>query len=150
MQLGPVALNIPQVLRHSLADGYGLGEGVAGNLGDFVNEMAQGDQAGWSARPAGKGEDLLDHLRASLGAGRDQVQELSLLRLVVTVLAQQLRTHEDRHEGVIQVVRDATGEGAQALHSLRAKELFFELFSVRNVRVYREHTFGLALLVAHE
>src|SRR5271170_1515305 len=47
-------------------------------------------------------------------------------------------------------MRDAPGQGANALHALRPHELGFDLFLVRNIGIDREHRFRTTLIVSNK
>src|SRR5450759_3542969 len=56
----------------------------------------------------------------------------------------------DRREHVVEIVRDAPGQRADALHALRAQELLLELRALRDVGVDDEHGGGAPGLVLHQ
>src|SRR5215510_4515595 len=77
--------------------------------------------------PAGEREHLFDHLASAHGVCMKDVEQ-ALAAFVIETHLQQLHRGEDRREHVVQVVCDAAGERADALHTLRAQELRFETF----------------------
>jgi hypothetical protein len=71
------------------------------------------------ARP-GRGPDDLFQVRAIGAVGGEVVLHLA-------------RLHQNRHEKVVEVVRDSAGQGSQCLHLLRLHELPFERTALRDL-----------------
>jgi hypothetical protein len=56
----------------------------------------------------------------------------------------------DRGQNVVQVVGNATSQGSDAFHALRAQELSFDLLPFRDVSIDGEERFGSPLVVANQ
>ena len=83
-----------------------------------------------SLHAAGEGQHLLDHVGAAAGAALERGQDVEAF-LVALVLAQHPDRDHDRREDVVEVVRDAAGQRADALQALRAQELLLAASSAR-------------------
>ena len=75
--------------------------------------------------PLAKVKQLAHHLGAALGAGLDHVEQLGLFRVL---FLEHAHAHEHRRQCVVQIVRHAAGQRAQALQPLRAQLLALRRF----------------------
>ena len=66
------------------------------------------------------------------------------------MILEEVDGHHDRRQNVVQVMRDAAGQRADAFHALRPHELGLDLFLFRDVGIDREHRFGLSFVVPDE
>ena len=90
------------------------------------------DRAARALVAAGEGEHLPHHVGAARGAlvdHRDRGDRLRIARL----RPQQIGAHQDRREHVVEIVGDAAGERADALHALGAQEVRLELLALADV-----------------
>ncbi len=71
-------------------------------------------------------------------------------RIVQLREIEQLRAHEDRRKHIVEIVRDAAGKRADALHSLGAQELGLEFAMLGDVGVDVQNGNGPALAVAKQ
>ena len=77
--------------------------------------------------------------------------EVFVRRIVGRQLARRhLDVAEDRRQQIVEIVRDAAGEPADAFHLLRLQELRFEALPFGDVLHDAEHARGLAALVAED
>jgi len=149
MQLGGDAGHLP-------GTGPGLdaaldiaGKDVGDDAAHLADEHVEVDHGLSRFAAAGKGEHLLDHVRAAARAGFNHLKEF--VRFGREVLgAKDMKAHDDRSERVVEVVGDAADEDAEGFEALRAQELFFELFPLGDVRVDHEQGFGSIPFVADE
>ena len=81
---------------------------------------------------ASKHQHLLDEVRAAVDVGFQRIQQL-FQGGVGNLLLQQLDGDEDWRQHVVEIVRDAAGERAEAFHALRAQKLDLQLFLVGGV-----------------
>src|SRR4051812_20336778 len=87
--------------------------------------MAHLQHAAMSFHAASEGEQLLHHRGAALRRHRGGVDDLEIWNLL-RVFPEEVERQHDRREHVVQVMRDASGERADALESLRAQELLLD------------------------
>src|SRR5437879_4090776 len=96
-----------------------------------------------ATRSSGESKDAANHFGATLGAAcQDREHLLSLL--FRRLLGKHLGGHEDRREDVVEIMRDAARQGADAFHSLDTQKLIFELFLRCDVGADGEDGFGIA------
>ena len=99
--------------------------------------------------PPGKGQHLLDELSPAPGAAFHHVKHRQALRRGIELL-QQADAHHDRSKEIVEVVGDAAGEGADALHPLGAEKLLLELLALGDVGLDQENRLWPALGVPQQ
>lgn len=117
----------PEIIGHSGLNLDGSVELLLENCGDLTDEMGG---RGLNAVPfitAGEGEHLLDQVRAALGGGFHRIQPAQPFA-VIHAQAQKLRGENDGRQHVVQIVRNAAGQRAQAFQALGAEKVRFTIF----------------------
>ncbi len=109
-----------------------LGEGVVYVRPDISNQGHHLDCDPLAVHAPGKRQDAADHRGATFGAGLDRRQRPEPRR-VVLVLLKQPDGQENRREHVVEIVGDAAGQRADALHPLGAQVLLLQLLPVGDV-----------------
>ena len=141
MELSCIAHSRPEVLGDVSFKLDGFGKSVVDDLNYFLEQMAGLEQHALTLNAAGKGQDLLNHFGPAFGAGFND-REHALALIVAELLPQNFDRHENGREDVIEVVRNAAGQCADAFHALRAKELGLDFSFLANIRVDHEDRFG--------
>jgi hypothetical protein len=114
-----------------------LGKGPLDDRLDLADDLLELDRDARAFDAAREGQHLAYEVGAALRAHR-HVRDDLLRALVEAVHPQEVDAHRDRREQVVEVVRDAARERADALDALRAQELLLELLALGHVRVDRE------------
>jgi hypothetical protein len=91
----------------------------------------QGDHRAALALLAAEGEDLAHEVGGAAATLHDLLDVAHRLAVALQALAEQVGETQDRGQDVVEVVRDAAGEGADGLHLLRPQELRFEVIALR-------------------
>ena len=134
MQMGRVTADGPQVVRDLGKDVDVLGEGLAGHLGHFPDHVAGLDHHAFAFDASPESQQLPHNIASSLGVDFDGVHQPFKVSVRQFLHPQQGRRHHDGGQNVVQIVGHAAREGADALHALRAQELVFQPFVLRDVR----------------
>ena len=149
VELGGVAGDELEFLRDPAAELDVLGEGVLDDPLDLPHDVPDLQADAQALDAPGEGEDLLDELRAPLGAALDGVDDLPALGPGL-VAAKERNSHHDGGQQVVEVVRDSARQGADAFEALRAQELEFEFFAFGDVRADGKDGLGRPGVVTHE
>ena len=99
------------------------------DLADHQGKLQVGPLA---VGPAGKGQHLLDQAGAALSAGVQNIHQ-PLDFGIGAHLPHQVHGEKHRGQDVVEIVRNAAGQGADAFESLRTEQLPLELFLTGDV-----------------
>src|SRR5204863_9533148 len=124
-KLSRIALYRPKILCDLLLDLNGARKGLSDHSPKFREQVARLNRTAFPFPAAREGKHLPHHACATLGADFQGVNELQV-SVVADFLAQKLRSHDDRRENIVQVVRDAAGQSANAFHALVPEKLCFD------------------------
>ena len=105
------------------------------------------DDARLGDLPAREAEELPGQRRAALGGVADAAEVLVRRVVAFELGAGHLDVAEDGRQQVVEVVGDAAGEAADALHLLGLQELRFEPLALGDVLHHAEHADRLAAIV---
>ena len=122
MDLSRIAVERGAVFGAAPFDPDGLGEGGLSHPENAFGHLLGVDGDFLPGFSLGETEEFLNHLSALVGAVLDEVEVVLVL---VVPVSEQVDPQEDRNEGVVQVVGDAGGEGAEAFQALGSKGLTF-------------------------
>ena len=149
LDLRGVAEQDAGLLGDARVDLDGAREGFVGDALHLLDEMFGVQQNALALHAARKHEHLPDDVRAAPRTGFQRL-ETGSHALVLGVVLDKLHGHHDRGEHVVQIVRQAAGEGADAFEPLAAEQLRFQLFFLRDVGVDDEDGLGLAVRFPHQ
>ena len=144
-----MALDRRQVPRHIALYLDRPGKSVTNELNHFVYHVFDLQNFQLTADSTGEGENLFNHLRPALGAGRGSIQHLAAF-LAGQLIPDQVPHHENRCQHVVQVVSYSTGQRPDAFHPLRPKQIRFNPLFLGDVRVDHQDRLRLVRLVAQE
>ena len=131
MQLRGIASDEPEIVIALALDGEGLREGFADDFGDLLNELFRLKRTALAVDSAREGEHLPHDAGRAFGAGLDGADKL-FTRRRRPLLVEEFRGKQDRAEHVVQVVRHAAGQRADAFEPLRAEEVLLRLLAPRH------------------
>ena len=134
MELRRVAADGPYFRRHDATHLDVFWKGVARDFEDFLDDKRRLNEDALSLGTSRETENLPDKIRAALRTELHRFEDLIGVG-IVELGAQQLDRDEDRREDVVEVVRDAAGERAEAFQALRTEELRLEFLPLCHIRV---------------
>ncbi len=127
-----------------------LREGVSHHLQDVARELGHvHDDRRPAVAAAREHEQLAHHVCSALRRSVEGHQVLQLLGIGLPFLQEGDRD-QDRREHVVQVVRDASDEGADALDPLGAQQMLFESFALGDVGVDGQDSVRLSAIAAEQ
>ena len=100
---------------------------------DRGEDLVQIDRTGLQHLAPAEREQLVGELSRALGRTADLAEVVGERRIAVRALQQQRGVAADRGQQVVEVVRDAAGEAADALELLRVQQLVLQPFPVGDV-----------------
>src|SRR5260221_4187009 len=132
MHLRRIAGDGPEIRRRKELHRQRFRERIPEHSQQLLHEVHGIDRNALSLHAAGKAEHLLDQVCAMPGAGVKRLEEFPCALVVHEVLQYLYREH-DGSEHVVEIVCDAAGEGTDALHALRTKNLLLELLALGEI-----------------
>ena len=148
-QLGGISAGLPQLLIHLKGHRGVLSKSIGADRLELSEQLREVDRQPSDRCPAGKGEDLSDHVRASFDGEFGGLQDLPPTRVRFTG-REQLHGHQDRGEHVVQIMRDSACQGAETLHPLRAERSTLASTLLGDVGVDGENGVRLSALALHQ
>jgi len=139
VDLRGIGVQPPQFRRDLHAHLDVLGEGAADEAAELLHQASEIDDLAVAIEAAGEGQHLADQAGAAGGARRHHIKQRPVF-LGTAAELEQVGRHGDGRQHVVEVVRDAAGEHADAAHPLRMQKLVFEALLLGDVAPDREET----------
>jgi hypothetical protein len=149
VQLRRIRLEYPQVVDELDVDRDVLRERVLDDLDQVGDEVGDLHGHPLPLHAAGEAEHLADHLCAAPGAGLQRVQDLCGPSGRIGE-PEQVGRHHDGRKHVVEVVRDASRQRADALQPLGPQELLLEQLAFGEVGVDGQNRSGFTRIAADE
>jgi hypothetical protein len=130
MELVSIDDNRREVLLQMQLQFYISGESLAQHFAHLADQQVDVERLQHRFGFTGEGQQLLDERCSSLSRFEDRLCPLGEFLSVIMELFQQRRMPHDDAEDVVEVVRNAAGERADAFESLRLVELLLQQFSL--------------------
>src|SRR5580704_4167662 len=135
-ELSGVAFDEMEVGDFIRVDGNGARQGFPYQLNDVTDDEGglHRQALTFGSGTPGKGEHLADQARAMMGAGVHDIQQADQA-LVGDFMAEHVHGYENGREGVIEIMRNAARQGANAFKALCPEKLLFEFVLLGDVGV---------------
>lgn len=147
MNLGGVRLDGPEIGRDVVVENDRFRKSFLDERGDVAQEVFDLDDAMTAIGAVSEAEDLADESGAAFGAFLESGDHADIAG-VGRVVAQHGGREEHGREDVVEVVRDAGGEHAEAFEALGAEELFLDATLLGDIGGDDEAALDLAAGVA--
>ena len=123
-------------------------ERIAGDVDHVPDQLLGIDPRAPAFGPAREREDLLDQLRPVPRVVLDHPDQVAAF-LIPFLHSQHFARDENGRQHVIEIVRDASRQRADALQPLRAQKLLFQLLSFRHVLHHADRVLHPAIRTSH-
>ncbi len=146
MHLGGISQDGPRFGRDIELQANVLRERILDDAFQILQQMPGLNLDPHSFQTACEGEHLPDNVRPPFGTDVDRVEDEFRIRIGAGEM-EQVDRHHDRGQDVVQIMRDTSGQGSDALHPLSAQELGLDFLLFGNVGVDGQDRFGPPLII---